>query len=200
MRPAFAPDEKVPPLYTFVPQLQQKPEAVPELTQALDCVKRVLRGELTFLTLSGPYGTGKSHLLKAAVVAKLGYYITAYDFDKRIKDFRKSAENQANDFYIDPDEWLDRLAALPFLAIDDIGAGYIDKGWTQSRFERLVDMRHRAERSTLFSTNMLVAAPPNDEFRREMGPRIWDRLFDGGLPAEVGVMRHADSIRDIRGV
>ena len=127
-----------------------------------------------WLTIIGGVGIGKTHLLKSAILETNGYYITAYDFDKRIKDFRSQKDDHSIDVYIDPDTWLDRFANMErHLVIDDIGAGYIQKGWTQSRFERLIDIRYREQLPTAIATNF-----ESNKLEQELGDRIISRITD----------------------
>ena len=127
-----------------------------------------------WLTLIGGVGIGKTHLLKSAILETKGYYITAYDFDKRIKDFRSQKDNFSVDVYVDPDKWLDRFANMQrHLVIDDIGAGYIQRGWTQSRFERLIDIRYREKLPTAIATNFEA-----NKLEQELGARIISRITD----------------------
>ena len=135
-----------------------------------------------FGTILGGVGIGKTDLAKTAVWSltpewhdRHSYYITAYDFDKRVKDFA-SVASQANSVSVDPDVWVERLAATENLVIDDVGAGYIDKGWTQSRLERLIDLRHRYKLPTVIISNL-----SQENLSAEIGARAFSRLTDTGM-------------------
>ena len=152
---------------------------------------------MKFLTLLGGVGIGKTDLAKTAVWRltpewhdKHSYYITASDFDRRVKDFA-SVKNQAGDVSVDPDEWVERLAATENLVIDDIGAGYIDKGWTQSRLERLIDLRWRYKLPTVIISNL-----SQENLAAEIGARAFSRLQDKSM----GVMLELTHLSDVRQV
>jgi DNA replication protein DnaC len=150
--------------------------------------------EKPFLTILGGVGVGKSQLAKSAVWKltpawhdRHSYYITAAEFDKRVKDFASAKQNGS--IGVDPDVWVERLAGAEALVIDDIGAGYIDKGWTQSRLERLVDLRYRYELPTLIISNL---SPRN--LSNELGARVFSRLSDNSI-GDVLVLENMSDVR-----
>ena len=146
-----------------------------------------------WLTVIGGVGIGKTHLLKSAILETNGYYITAYDFDKRIKDFRSQKDDHSIDVYVDPDTWLDRFANMErHLVIDDIGAGYIQKGWTQSRFERLIDIRYREQLPTAIATNFEA-----NKLEQELGARIISRITDVEYSVCL-ILNNAEDMRRVR--
>jgi len=179
----------------FNPEIQPTKEAQAQAEMLKGSVRRWVGGELTFLTIIGGTGVGKSELAKAAVWKltpewhdRHSYYITAAEFDKRVKDF-DNAKNLAGAVSVDPDVWVERLAAAEYLVIDDIGAGYIDKGWTRGRLERLVDLRYRYKLPTIVISNL---APKN--LTNELGERTYSRLSDTDI-AEVLIL---DKMADVR--
>ena len=151
-------------------------------------------GDLKFLTIIGGTGVGKSELAKAAVWKLTpewhnhhSYYIIAAEFDKRVKDFASAKESGS--VGVDPDVWVERLAAAEHLVIDDIGAGYIDKGWTRGRLERLIDLRYRYKLPTIVISNL---APAN--LTKELGERTYSRLSD----TAIGEILVLDKLADVR--
>jgi len=147
-----------------------------------------------FLTVIGGVGVGKSELAKTAVWKmtpnwddRHSYYITAYQIDKTVKDFASAKESGS--VALDPDVWIERLAMAEWLVIDDVGAGYVDKGWTQSRIERLIDIRYRAQMPTMVISNL---SPTN--LAKEMGERAYSRLSD----VAIGNLLILENMTDVR--
>jgi DNA replication protein DnaC len=181
----------------FNPSLHQTPtaraEAVSLVTAFDEWAHRIPKHP--FLTIHGGVGIGKSELAKTAVWKltpewhdRHSYYITAADFDKRVKDFA-SVANQASTVSVDPDVWVERLAGAEALVLDDVGAGYIDKGWTQSRLERLIDLRYRYKLPTAIISNL---SPAN--LRVELGERAYSRLTDKAI----GKVLTLENLSDVR--
>jgi len=170
----------------FNPELQPTEEAKMEaaaLKMALiDWVRS--KGK-RWLLISGAPGIGKSDLVKTAVWLAFcanqgGTYLTAYEFDKRIKDFKDSYDDrkkEGDQVYTHPDKWLEQFATRKRLALDDVGAGYSDRsGYVKQRFEQLFDIRYRMKLPTLVTTNMT-----SKEFQQHVGYRVWSRLWDSQL-------------------
>lgn len=150
-----------------------------------------------FLTIHGGVGIGKSELAKTAVWKltpewhdRHSYYITASDFDKRVKTFA-SVSSQASSVSVDPDVWVERLAGAEALVLDDVGAGYIDKGWTQSRLERLIDLRYTYKLPTVVISNL---SPAN--LKLELGERAYSRLSDKAI-GKILTLEHLTDVRQI---
>jgi DNA replication protein DnaC len=159
-----------------------------------DFVDWVAGDSFKFLTVLGGVGVGKSELAKSAVWQltpawhdRHSYYITAAEFDKRVKDFNNAKNNGS--VSVDPDIWVERLAAAEHLVIDDIGSGYIDKGWTQARLERLFDLRYRYKLPTVVISNL-----SQRDLSAEIGERSYSRLSD----ASMGVVMVLDQLTDVR--
>ena len=190
----FLKKEVIPTFDQFNPKHQDKSlGAYEEINDLLETVKRWCNSKNGWLTIIGGVGIGKTHLLKAAIDQVNGYYITAYDFDERIKDFRQGSEDKTREFYVDPETWLNNLANIErHLAIDDIGAGYIQKGWTLSKFEKLIDIRYRNQLPTAIATNLSV-----NDLSRELGSRIESRIKDKNFSV-VKIIKKASDLRSKR--
>jgi len=193
LRCNFTKNEIIPAFKDFKPSLQPTETGKKDATRLLAKVKQWAKAASGWITIIGGVGIGKTHLLKSATYEADGYYITAYDFDRRIKDFRKGMQDYNQDLYTDPDEWLDKLAnAERHLVIDDIGAGYIQKGWTQSRFERLIDIRYRNQFPTAIATNF-----KNNQLEKELGERIVSRITDVNYSTCI-ILNYASDMRRIK--
>jgi len=171
----FHPSEQVLTLADFNIDLQPSGKPREDAIAARGNLKRWMSDEFKWLTLAGPPGTGKSHLLRGAVMQlfKHGdrpYYITGYDFDKRIKDFNR-------DDKLDPDDWVERLATGPtHLIVDDLGSGMKASDYNMSRLERLYDIRYSRRLPTATAFNLLPA-----ELEDVVGMRVYSRLKDARL-------------------
>jgi DNA replication protein DnaC len=152
-----------------------------------------------WLLIAGGVGTGKTELLRSAVwqmrLAELRpYYLTAAEFDLRIKDFKKGADDVNRAVYLPPDEWLMRLAAAPMLVIDDLGAGVLDSGFVTTRIERLFSLRYQNRLPTAASTNLTP-----EGFLSTVGSRVYSRFTDTSV-AEIIDLKHCEDIRPLLGV
>ncbi len=136
--------------------------------------------------LGGP-GIGKTELLKTAgwiplrranpdpLTPTVGgiYYITAHNFEERIKDFNNDGQISGSRR---PEDYVEMLTKIPMLIIDDIGKGNMASEYVRMMFERLFDGRYVRRNHTLFSTNLST-----DGFESFVGIRIVDRLLDSSL-------------------
>ncbi len=181
----------------FKPEKQPTPEAQEQAKVMLDAMQvwsAAEPPERPWLVIPGLTGTGKTELAKTATwnAKRNGhwcYYIEAYEFDKRVKDFKREWDTATEGVPINPDEWVRNLAECEYLVVDDIGAGYIDKGWTLSRFETLFDIRYSRRMPTLITTNL-----DKVEFREHIGFRVWSRMFD----TEISRVLDTSAMQDYR--
>jgi DNA replication protein DnaC len=181
----------------FVPSLQQTMEGQDEAQRLLSTIQEWTDQSSEtkpWLLIEGGMGIGKTELLRSAVwqMSRNGlspYYITAYEFDARIKQFRTTAENANSEIYVDPDEWVQKLSRLPILVMDDVGAGVRDSEYVVSRFERLFATRYQLRLPTLVSTNLT-----SERFKRTVGPRVYSRFTDTGL-GRIIELNHCHDVR-----
>lgn len=182
--------------------LQHSPEAQREaeqLVKAVSAWSAQEQGTPSWLLIAGPTGTGKTQLLKTAVWSQKRRgvwprYITAYMFDRQVKDFQNFLSNNANGQSKDIDVWVEELASVSGgLVIDDVGAGYIDKGWTKTRFERLFDIRYERRLPTAIATNL-----SGEGFLAAVGERVYSRVNDRSL-GRILNLQHCEDVRALLG-
>jgi DNA replication protein DnaC len=131
----------------------------PKPTPALDAVRAHLAADsaCVFLTLSGKRGLGKTFAAAWGVYARGGRFVDAHDL------VRLSA--------FDEGEWRD-LERQPFLAIDELGAEYLNDAYRANLYG-LLNRRFADQRKTVLATNL--AAPA---FVARYCPDPEDRLLD----------------------
>ena len=121
------------------------------------------------LLLCGRPGTGKNHLATAiskrlladgysVLRVKAAQYLDAY--------WSKSFEER--------ETWLQRMAVVDLLMIDEIGRSSNAKS-AQDAFFRLLDARYEAQLPSLIATNL-----NRDELIEVLGEATYDRLTQGG--------------------
>ncbi len=135
----------------------------------------LVAGSKKSLILSGPTGTGKTHL--AACIAnrviiptdaKSGLrtkFITSADY---LAEIRASWDAKTRTRF--ESEIRDGLASFDLLLIDEVG---VNDRMTNAAdlWSALIDQRYREQRPTIITTNL-----PKDELRAYMGDRAFDRL------------------------
>jgi len=119
-----------------------------------------------WMFVSGYFGTGKSHVLKAINSAfyPMALYVSARDLEQKTHTFRK--EDSLDFFY-------ETLTGAPILILDDIGMEY-GGPLVKSVIEKVVDSRYEK-----WPDNPLIVASNmrEEEFQAYI-PRASDRLFD----------------------
>jgi DNA replication protein DnaC len=150
----------------------------PEYRPALIAAQELLDGppERRFVVLAGPKGRGKSFALSWAVNRDGGRFVdvqelvTAGSFDRLL--------------------W-DDLESATVLALDELGAEYLNEAYLASLFN-LLNRRYMQNRKTLIATN-LEAAAFRERYLAAGMDRLLDRLSTAGewvtLPGE-SMRRH----------
>ncbi|HEX3874983.1 MAG TPA: ATP-binding protein [Solirubrobacteraceae bacterium] len=118
------------------------------------------------LWLAGDYGTGKTALAmivsKAAIDA--GHTVAIYSCPRLLSVIRESIDGAGMlDF-------LDRLAQVDLLHIDDLGAERRTE-WVLEQLYSIVNTRYEEQRSTLVTSNL-----KEEELTTQLGERIVSRL------------------------
>ena len=109
----------------------------PKDEAAIQAAREFLDGRHLFLTLSGPKGRGKTFALCWAIAQRGGRYLWAGDLV------------QAGIF---DNVWKD-LADVPVLALDELGAEYLNDAYLSSLYN-LLDKRYANGRKTILATNL----------------------------------------------
>lgn len=143
------------------------------------------------LVLAGPPGTGKTHLLCATLAALTFDRAVSARFVEMSLLF---ADHKAaiGDARLRPGvDRIEELAAVPILAIDELGKGRASQ-FELELLDELVSRRYNAGRTTLFATNhpteaaaapaapanARASAPITETLLERVGPRVHSRLQD----------------------
>lgn len=158
---------------TFASFKASKPEQQKALAACQDFAAGATRGKWETLTLIGPPGVGKTHLLSASILEVIergqrSTYTTCRDLIRDLRaTWRKDSEKSE-------DEVLDGFAFEHLLAIDELGVGF----GTESEAAQLldvVDRRYQLGNPTLFASNLTWP-----DLRIALGDRLFDRINDAG--------------------
>ena len=154
--------------------------------QILRCLENFRPGDHG-VALSGHVGTGKTHLL-AAVVRHLtierGIEARFIEFTHLLSDIKVGFEAGRSE-----GEIIGKLAAIPVLAIDELGKG-LTTDWQMAVLDELISRRYDRDVTTFFATNFAYEALPvtdtpmsrsRDRFDRStleerIGSRMYSRL------------------------
>lgn len=122
------------------------------------------------LWLQGPPGTGKTSLAMLVSSAALasGRSVAIYSLPRLLAEIRTTFEDSSNASYSD---FLDRLAAVDLLHVDDVGAEKTSE-WVLEQLYAIVNQRYEDERSIVITTN--IEDPV--EMRDQIGARTVSRL------------------------
>lgn len=126
------------------------------------------------LFLTGPVGTGKTHLAACLVNELVSREVrvlfgNVLDLLGRL---RRSYDGDAQE-----EEWriLDELATVPLLVIDDLGKEKVSE-WVEQTLYRIVDMRYRDNRPLVVTSNFILSEL--EKRYQEVGPALVSRLAE----------------------
>jgi DNA replication protein DnaC len=117
----------------------------------------------------GDVGTGKTTLamLVSRAALELGRSVAIYSLPRLLAEIRKTFETGAEGTYV---EFLDRLAAVDLLHVDDVGAEKTSD-WVLEQLYAIVNARYEEERSIVVTTNL-----ERDELVEQVRERTVSRL------------------------
>ena len=128
---------------------------LPRLREARDAVVQWVRGKVPLVTLSGPPGCGKTHLLTAAVrhLVHRAQLVTYMDERRLIDESRRAIRDQR------VSEFKHELSEMPRLVLDDLGASSASD-YDRAVLDEIIDARWRARKYTLVATNLTSSGLP----------------------------------------
>jgi len=140
-----------------------------EIAAACERYAQAPRG---WMVLSGPYGSGKSHLAYATAAAFLGAGHAAYisTVPDLLEALRRGLNREADASY---EQRYDALCRAELLVLDDLGAQN-DSAWATEKLYQIIDYRYRSRLPLMVTTNINPFAPGG-----RLDPRIISRLLDG---------------------
>ena len=117
----------------------------------------------------GGNGTGKTTLamLISQTALDAGHSVAIYSLPRLLAEIRATFENDSEGSYVD---FLDRLAQVDLLHIDDVGAEKTSP-WVLEQLYAIVNARYEDERAILITTNLSL-----DELAEQITPRTVSRL------------------------
>jgi DNA replication protein DnaC len=121
------------------------------------------------LWLEGDVGTGKTTLAMLVSRAALdaGRSVAIYSLPRLLSEIRATYDADSEGSYVD---FIDRLARVDLLHIDDLGAERSNP-WVLEQLYAIVNARYEDERSILITTNL-----PLDELAEQVTERTVSRL------------------------
>jgi DNA replication protein DnaC len=121
------------------------------------------------LWFEGDIGTGKTTLAMLVSRAALdaGRSVAIYSLPRLLAEIRATFEDDTEGSYVD---FLDRLAAVDLLHVDDVGAERSSE-WVLEQLYAIVNARYEDERSMVITTNL-----EQERLEEQIGRRTVSRL------------------------
>lgn len=148
------------------------------------CVETIVNGKS--LILSGPCGTGKTHMAVALLKSrgfflmnadappkKTPLFVSVTDLMEKLRDsFGRDGVNEA--------DIIDDIVSRPLLLLDDLGAMKLTE-YARDALYRIIDRRYRGELQTIVTTNLSIK-----EISEEIDDRLASRLCEMGPVVSLG--------------
>ncbi|MFO7696801.1 MAG: ATP-binding protein, partial [Anaerolineae bacterium] len=158
---------------TFHPeQALADPAAQRHLSDVMVACQAFARAPRGWLMLSGPYGSGKSHLAYATAGAYLraGHAVYISTVPDLLEALRRGFNHKGVDSY---ERRFDTVCRAELLVLDDLGA-QSDSPWATEKLYQIIDFRYRLRLPLMVTTNVNHFAPGG-----RLEPRLLSRLLDG---------------------
>jgi DNA replication protein DnaC len=151
----------------------------PPVTEIVEPVVRAVRGYVRDidgrldagdgLWLEGDVGTGKTTLamLVSRSALDAGRSVAIYSLPRLLAEIRATFEADSEGSYVD---FLDRLARVDLLHVDDVGAERTSP-WVLEQLYAIVNARYEDERAILITTNLRL-----EDLEEQITPRTVSRL------------------------
>jgi DNA replication protein DnaC len=162
---------------TFYPNRSDVAEADRSLlSRAFEIARRFAARPEGWLLLTGPYGSGKTHLAAAIAHEVVGRGNSAiFLVVPDLLDHLRSAfsPNAESDF----DERFETVRAIPLLVLDDLGAQSATP-WAKEKLFQLLNHRYVARLPTVITTNLRLT---------DFEPRLRSRLADPDVVTSINI-------------
>lgn len=122
------------------------------------------------LLLSGPLGTGKSHL--AAAVVKAAVQNGRTTIMERVPKLLITLRGTYNGGPVTEQQLMRAMTDADLLVLDDAGSEKWTE-WTEPTLYTIIDERYNRERAVFITTNLTL-----DELQQKIGTRAMDRIVD----------------------
>jgi DNA replication protein DnaC len=144
------------------------PEQIRAVRRYVDRIEQNL-DEGTGLWIQGDVGTGKTTLamLVSKAAREAGRSVAIYSLPRLLNLLRESMDSDEGKL-----DFIDRLAAVDLLHIDDLGAEH-QTDWVLEQLYSIVNARYEAERAIVATTNLMP-----DELDERLGKRTVSRLVE----------------------
>jgi DNA replication protein DnaC len=146
--------------------LKEMPESNNKVIKKLnEYTSKILAGKNRWLVLSGPVGTGKSHL--SCAMLKRTQFGKRYRSIDIVKGVQSSYENGDSSVF-------DNAMNQKFLVIDDLGSEKVNEkniNWVRQLFYDIIDHRWSNNLPTMITTNLTMS-----ELEQRYGERFMSRL------------------------
>jgi DNA replication protein DnaC len=142
------------------------------LADVVSACQAFARAPKGWLVLSGPCGSGKSHLAYAVAGAYLraGHAVYISTVPDLLEALRRGFDGQGDASYA---KRFDTVCRAELLVLDDLGA-QSDSAWSTEKLYQILDFRYRLHLPLMVTSNINPFAPGG-----RLDPRIVSRLLDG---------------------
>ncbi|MDP6100484.1 MAG: ATP-binding protein [Dehalococcoidia bacterium] len=149
----------------------------PTFAQAHQAAQAFAQGPLGWLVISGPSGTGKTHLAAAIANKRMAQGEPALFVSvAQLLDHLRAAFSPNSQMTYD--QLLPQVKTAPLLALDDLG-GHFASPWAADKLFQVIDYRYQARLPTVFTTRL-----PLSRLEEPLRQRLTDTTLSRVLELE----------------